>query len=469
MRRKGIVLKLGLLIMVLFLSILIPFAFLIDRIFLNVYSIYLNDNVKSLAQSLEVEWIEKNQSPEEIYHHLNLFFEHEVIFLNQNGHITHGNIMEFNEGNHLPDEWIAQLQNGETVEGERYNSDTEENFYYFVEPIFNDEAFEGGVMIFSSIDELHNKMHNVRDWMFRAIAATVLIAIGYTFFIVWNLSRPLVKMEKATREIAKGNLTTRVEVNSQDELGSLGSAINDLSVELNNYRKTRSEFLANISHELRTPTSYLIGYANLIKQGKYETPEELGRYASVIEGEASRLAKLIQELFALSKMEDGEYSLQIQEVDMEDFVQTLYAKMKLKATEKGLAATVQLNGNDHAFFTDGMKLEQILLNLLENAINYTEQGWVNLQVEMKEEQIEFIVEDTGAGIPESDQSLIFDRFYRVDKSRSRATGGTGLGLAIASELAKQISGTIQMESEENKGTRFIVKLPYSIENQDMEN
>ena len=86
---------------------------------------------------------------------------------------------------------------------------------------------------------------------------------------------------------------------------------------------------------------------------------------------------------------------------------------------------------------------------------------------MKEEHIEFIVEDTGAGIPESDQSLIFDRFYRVDKSRSRATGGTGLGLAIASELAKQISGAIQMESEENKGTRFIVTLPYSIENQDM--
>lgn len=469
MRRKGIVVKLGLLIMVLFLSILIPFAFLIDRIFLNVYSIYLNDNVKSLAQSLEVEWIEKNQSPEEIYHHLNLFFEHEVIFLNENGHITHGNIMEFNEGNHLPDDWIAQLQNGDTVEGERYNSDTEENFYYFVEPIFDDEAFEGGVMIFSSIDELHNKMHNVRDWVFRAIAATILIAIGYTFFIVWYLSRPLVNMEKATREIAKGNLTTRVEVNSQDELGSLGSAINDLSVELNNYRKTRSEFLANISHELRTPASYLIGYANLIKQGKYETPEELDRYASVIEGEASRLAKLIQELFALSKMEEGEYTLQIQEVDLEDFVQTLHAKMKLKASEKGLAATVQLHGNDRAFFTDGMKLEQILLNLLENAINYTEQGSVSLQVEMGEEHIEFIVEDTGAGIPESDQSLIFDRFYRVDKSRSRATGGTGLGLAIASELAKQISGTIQMESEEDKGTRFIVKFPYSIDNQDTKN
>ncbi|MBT2583199.1 HAMP domain-containing sensor histidine kinase [Planococcus sp. ISL-109] len=466
MKRNGIVLKLGLVIMALFLSILIPFAFLIDRIFLNVYSIYLNDNVKSIAQSLEVEWVERDQSPEEIYQHLDLFFEHEVLFLNSNGHITHGNIMEFNEGSHLPMDWVSRLQNGETIEGERFNADSQENFYYFVEPIFDNGAFEGGVMIFSSIDELHNKMHNVRDWMIWAIVATILIAIGYTFFIVWYLSRPLVKMEKATREIAKGNLNTHVEVNSRDELGSLGSAINDLSVELNNYRKTRSEFLANISHELRTPTSYLSGYAKLIKEGKYETPQELGRYASIIDGEASRLAKLIQELFDLSKMEEGEYALQVQEVDIEDFVQTLQAKVNLKATEKGLVVNVEFDGNDKAVLTDGMKLEQILLNLLENAINYTEQGSVGLYVRMKEQNIEFIIEDTGAGIPENDQSLIFDRFYRLDKSRSRATGGTGLGLAIAAELAKQISGTIQMESEEHKGTRFIVTLPYSIEKTD---
>lgn len=270
-------------------------------------------------------------------------------------------------------------------------------------------------------------------------------------------------MEQATREIAKGNLNTLVDVKSRDELGSLGSAINDLSVELNNYRKNRSEFLANISHELRTPTSYLSGFAKLIKTKKYTTPEELDRYATIIDGEASRLAQLIQELFELSKMEEGEYTLSIQEIDIEDFIYTLQEKVKLKVLSKGLSIEVGLNVSAKAFFTDGMKLEQILLNLLENAINYTSQGMVGLYVHMKEQKIEFTVTDTGGGIPGSDQPFIFERFYRVDKSRSRATGGTGLGLAISGELVKQLSGTIHLQSIENEGTKFVITLPYIIE------
>lgn len=463
MKRNGIVLKFGLLIMALFLSILIPFAFMIDQILLNVYTIYLNDNVKSIAESLEVELVEKEQSPEEIYEHLDLFFDHKVLFFNLNGYITHGEFMGFNQGFHLPSNWVSRLQKGETLEGERFNESNQENFYFVVQPIFADDKFDGGVMIFSSIDELHEKMHTVKDWLTRVIVATLLIAVGYAFFIVWFLSRPLVKMEKATREIAKGNLNTLVDVNSRDELGSLGSAINDLSIELNNYRKNRSEFLANISHELRTPTSYLSGFAKLIKTKKYATPEELDRYATIIDGEASRLAQLIQELFELSKMEEGEYTLSIQEIDIEDFIYTLQEKVKLKVLSKGLSIEVGLNISAKAFFTDGMKLEQILLNLLENAINYTSQGTVGLYVQMKEQKIEFTVTDTGAGIPGSDQPFIFERFYRVDKSRSRATGGTGLGLAISRELVKQLSGTVHLESIENEGTKFVVSLPYVIE------
>lgn len=367
--------------------------------------------------------------------------------------------MGFSQGSDLPSNWVSRLRNGETLEGERFNESNQENFYFVVQPIFDDNKFDGGVMIFSSIDELHEKMHTVKDWLTRVIVATLLIAIGYAFFIVWFLSRPLVKMEKATREIAKGNLNTLVDVKSRDELGSLGSAINDLSVELNNYRKNRSEFLANISHELRTPTSYLSGYAKLIKEEKYATLEELNRYATIIDGEASRLAQLIQELFELSKMEEGEYTLSIQEIDIEDFIHTLHEKVNLKVLSKELSFEVGMDVNTKAFFTDGMKLEQILLNLLENAINYTSHGTVGLYVCMKELEIEFTVTDTGAGIPASDQSFIYDRFYRVDKSRSRATGGTGLGLAISVELVKQLSGTIHLQSIENEGSKFIVTLP----------
>ena len=159
-------------------------------------------------------------------------------------------------------------------------------------------------------------------------------------------------------------------------------------------------------------------------------------------------------------MEEGEYVLHIQEVDMEDFVRTLQAKANLKAIDKGLNINIEFHGSEKRLFTDGMKLEQILLNLLENAINYTDEGTVGLTVRMKDQHVEFIVEDTGPGIPERDQPLVFERFYRVDKSRSRETGGTGLGLAIAAELTKQISGTIRMVSEEDLGVRFIVVIPY---------
>lgn len=461
MKSKGIVLKLGLIIMALFLSILIPFAIWIDRVFINVYSLYLNENVKAIAERVETEVSEGGRSLDSMYLDLTVFFDHEILLFNENGHITAGDFMGFYQGQHLPDEWIQRLLEGEELEGERYNPSRDENFYFVVHPIMEEGSMTSGIMIYSSIDELHDKMHVVRDWIIRAIIATILIAVAYTFFVVWYVSRPLIVMEKATRQIAKGNLDTKVTITTNDELGSLANAINDLSSELNRYRKTRSEFLADISHELRTPTSYLIGYAQLIKQGRYKDSEQLEHYSGVIEGEAERLAKLIDDLFELSKMEDGHYSLEFQEIDLIDFVDTLETKVAWMAKNKGLLFYVHQELRDDRFFTDGRRLEQILLNLLENAIHYTDQGEVTLTVDMKEQRIHFLIKDTGAGIPQEELPHIFERFYRVDKSRTRSTGGTGLGLSIVSELVKQLGGSISVSSEEKKGTTFDVSFPYS--------
>lgn len=461
MKNKGIVWKLGLIILTLFLSILIPFGLLIDRIFLTVYSLYLNENVKSIAERVETEIVVNGSSPEEIFADLRIFLDHEIIFFNPNGHITNGNFMEFNYGYHIPADWSSRLESGELLEGERFDLESQENFYYVVKPIFDEEEYLGGVLLFSSISELHDKMHVVRDWIIRAIVAAVLLALAYTLFLAWYLSRPLVKMEKATRQIAKGNLDTKVDITSNDELGSLGIAINDLSSELNNYRKNRSEFLADISHELRTPTSYLNGYAKLIKDHQYKDSDELQRYATIVEGESNRLAKLISDLFELSKMEEGEYSLYIQEIDLEDFIPSISTKVTLKAKEKGLKFSVEKSLNERLLFTDGMRLEQILLNLIENAVNYTEAGEVKLSVDANDTEILFAVSDTGIGIPQTEIPFIFERFHRVEKSRSRNTGGTGLGLSIVAELVKYISGEIHVESEEGKATTFTLKIPYT--------
>ncbi|MEQ6353194.1 HAMP domain-containing sensor histidine kinase [Lysinibacillus sp. M3] len=465
MKWNSIVFKLGVVIMVLFLSILVPFAFFIDRIFLNVYSLYLNENIKDMANRLSTVASTSMKEDPYFYENITALTNHDVIFFNENGVIISKNVLEFKTGEKIPKKWLQKLQDGKQVEGERFEEYTYEKFYYVGQPIMDNNNFQGGVLIFSSIDEFHHKMHAVRDWIIRAIITAIVLALGYTIFLVWRLSRPLLKMEQATREIAKGNLDTRVQIQSNDEVGSLAKAINDLSVELNNYRVNRSELLANISHELRTPISYLKGYAQVIKNGQYENEDELKIYSNIIESESERLAKLIQELFELSKMEEGMIKLYVQSVDIEDLVESVVQKVQLKGQEKGLILSMEIEQNLPIMQTDGLRLEQILLNLLENAVNYTDKGEVNIQVNKVKKGIQFAVIDTGLGIPPEDLPFVFDRFHRVEKSRARQMGGTGLGLAIVAELVKHLQGEIIVNSKLGEGSEFRIIFPLTIRNE----
>lgn len=466
MKWNSIVFKLGVVIMVLFLSILVPFAFLIDRIFLNVYSLYLNENIKDMADKLTTVASTTMKEDPYFFENITTLTNHDVIFFNQDGVVVSGSVQEFTSGEKIPKKWLLKLQEGKQVEGERFEEYTYEKFYYVGQPIMdNNNNFQGGVLVFSSIDEFHHKMHAVRDWIIRAIITAIVLALGYTIFLAWRLSRPLLKMEQATREIAKGNLDTRIQIQSNDEVGSLAKAINDLSIELNNYRVNRSELLANISHELRTPISYLKGYAQVIKNGQYESEDELKIYSNIIESESERLAKLIQELFELSKMEEGMIKLYVQTVDIEDLVESVVQKVQLKGQEKGLKLSMDIEQNLPSMQTDGLRLEQILFNLLENAVNYTKNGEVTVQVSKVRKGLCFAVIDTGLGIPQEDLPFVFDRFHRVEKSRARQMGGTGLGLAIVSELVKHLQGEIKVTSILGEGTEFKITFPLSISNE----
>lgn len=148
------------------------------------------------------------------------------------------------------------------------------------------------------------------------------------------MSGPLLEMEKATREIAKGNLDIRVNIPSDDEVGSLGKAINDLALETNRYRSNRREFFANISHELRTPISYLKGYAQVLRQGLYQTEEERLQYLNIIEEETERMVRLINDLFDLSKMEEGKIDLRMATIDLTEVLENALFKGRLELEKK---------------------------------------------------------------------------------------------------------------------------------------
>ncbi|WP_019153633.1 sensor histidine kinase [Robertmurraya massiliosenegalensis] len=462
MKVNGIFLKLGFIMMVLFLVILLPLGFIIDRIFLEVYSEQVHQNVNQHADKLKNTLENNFPVDSKAFDYLSSTTEGEILVFDEKGVILSNSVLEFQKGQQIQNDFLQILRKGKYFDRGYKNPETNEEFFFVGRPLIVEGKFSGGIFVFSSIDKIHQLMHSIRNWIIVSIIGSIMLALFYTLFVSRKISKPLILMERATREIAKGNLTTQIKIKSNDEIGSLGKAINKLSLELNNYRTNRSELLANISHELRTPISYLKGYAHLIKTHQYYDEKELESYSIIIENESDRLSKLIQDLFELSKMEEGKVKLYYQMVDIEELIDLTSRKVKVKAQKKDLEILI-IKNDLPSIYSDGTRIHQVLLNLLENAINYTEKGRIVVKAEQKNEFILITVKDTGTGIPEEDLPFIFDRFHRVEKSRSREMGGTGLGLAVVYELVKLLHGTVTVTSKYGYGTEFCVSLPLSIE------
>lgn len=259
--------------------------------------------------------------------------------------------------------------------------------------------------------------------------------------------------------MAKGDLNTKVSVETKDEIGSLAQAINDLAVELYRYRLNRREFFANISHELWTPLTYLEGYSKALKNKQYQTEDEKEMYLQIIEQKANRMSKLVNDLFELAKMKEGKFPLHFEEIDLIEVIEIAILKTKVKAKEKGLQLYFNNTYQLPSIYADGFRMEQIFITLIENGIRYTDKGFIKIELSNDQNKVKILIEDTGIGIPKEDLPFLFERFYRVEKSRSREYGGTGLGLAIVKQLVELQNGTIQVTSEVGKGTSFKLTFP----------
>lgn len=201
------------------------------------------------------------------------------------------------------------------------------------------------------------------------------------------------------------------------------------------------------------------GYANALKNNLHKTEEEKQQYLNIIENESDHILRLINDLFDLSKMEEGQISLQLETVNLKEIIEASILKIGIELEKKGLDLVTELDREDLIIYADGNRLEQIFINLLVNAIQYTGKGSIYIKAWGNKNNVHVVIEDTGMGIPEEELPLIFERFHRVEKSRSRDYGGTGLGLAIVKNLVEIQQGTIAVSSERNKGTRFELSFP----------
>lgn len=223
--------------------------------------------------------------------------------------------------------------------------------------------------------------------------------------------------------------------------------------------RAQREFVANVSHELRTPITTIKSYAETILDMAQEDTPETG-FIKVIEGEADRMTRIVTDLLTLSKMDNSATVLDKKVFDLAELVQSVTEKLKLDAKNHGINITFSQNGDMSSFFGDRDRMEQVITNIVSNAIKYTpEGGMVDVLAGARYTEAFVKVSDNGIGIPEKDLPRIFERFYRVDKARSRESGGTGLGLAIAKEFVELHGGRIDLTSREGKGTTVTIRIP----------
>ena len=227
-------------------------------------------------------------------------------------------------------------------------------------------------------------------------------------------------------------------------------------VKLDNMRK---EFVADVSHELKTPITSIMGYADTLLEGEYDK-ETQDKFLKVIASEARRMAKLVTDLLILSRYDNNKVKKEITEFDLGDLVKKCQEKLQLEINKKGHEVECFVTANVPPVKADKDGIERVVLNIMTNSIKYTpENGNIKIYVGFVYNDAYIKIIDNGIGIPEEDLNRIFERFYRVDKARTREMGGTGLGLSIAKEILDQNKGSIDIKSEKGKGTEVVIRIP----------
>ncbi len=327
-------------------------------------------------------------------------------------------------------------------------------------PIRNGDALEGVLVYVSQVQEIYESLRDMQikilSWM--AIVAVAVLLVNA--LLLRTITRPIGELNEGIARMSQGDLSARVEPRGNNEFAALARAFNSMSERLEQLDKSRSQFVSNASHELKTPLSTI---KILIETLLYQDPPDPAttkEFLTDVNKEIDRLNGIVSDLLTLVNIDNGA-KLNLVELDIGSLLQEQVKRLSPLARENGIelecAAKDKLE-----IMGDSLKLQQVLYNIIDNAIKYTPRGGeVHCTLARSGKKAVVRIIDTGVGIPGEDLPHIFDRFYRVDKARSRDTGGTGLGLSIVKQFVTLHGGAIEAKSEPGKGSTFIIELPLS--------
>lgn len=299
------------------------------------------------------------------------------------------------------------------------------------------------------------------------IFGTALALFLIIFFLLTRRSiQRINRIIAGVKEMEKGKLETRIDVHSADEIGNLAAAINHMADQLKGSideerrsEQAKRDLITSVSHDLRTPLTSIIGFQGLLMDRSHHSNQELERFAAIAHKKALRLQSLIDELFEYTKVSYSGYQLNRQSINLNELVGQIVEELYPVFEQACMECRLAMPDERIALWADGELLHRLLENLLNNAVKYGAEGvYVDVTLRMVAAQAELTVTNYGPAIPTEDLPHIFQRFYRVEQSRSRQTGGTGLGLAIAANIVQMHGGDIAVASG-TAGTSFRVRLP----------
>ncbi|KUO52655.1 MAG: hypothetical protein APF76_14285 [Desulfitibacter sp. BRH_c19] len=486
MINRSIILKQWLAIVLLIMVVLMFLSFGLFSLLEDFYYSQISTDLINSGQKL-TEIINEEDDPQYLIYELTLLgdvLDSHIVIVGRDGTTQAcDSMMEPPAGLLLSPGELAEVFAGEIIVKRGYHHHHFDGPMLSVAiPVYQGDSVERIIMMFKPIAPITNTINSMRELIIYSAIAAIILASTVSFFLSKTLAKPLVQMNKVANEMAKGDFSNKVKVNSKDEVGLLGASLNNLSNQLKNkiselsheksklekvlakeraIEQMRRDFIANVSHELRTPLSLLQGYSEAIIDGVAENSQEQDRYAKVIFQETLRLKRMVNELFDLSRLQTGNFTLSKTKVNITYLLKAIQEKYKPSILKTDLELNISIEKDLPEVDGDYDRLQQVLINLVENALNHTVEGEISIKAYTDDiKQIHVEVSDTGCGIPKTDLDLVWERFHKADKSRNRGNkSGTGLGLAIVKSIIEAHGGNVWVRSKEGEGSTFGFSIP----------
>jgi signal transduction histidine kinase len=363
-------------------------------------------------------------------------------------------------------EYVEKAQSGYYAFRSNFNGVYAKPYYAVAIPCYSTDT--NGNRVVTGIVFATTSTYSVMAYMgdvFKIFLISALVTFLVTFVVVWGFTyrmvQPLRQMSQAARAFGNGDYTARVKVQSHDEIGELGVAFNNMADSISNVEGMRRSFIANVSHELKTPMTTIAGFIDGILDGTIPAEKEQ-HYLKIVSDEIKRLSRLVQSMLALSRIDSGELKIHPVRFDMTDTVCTTLLTFEKMIDDK----SIQIKGLEETaplmITGDEDLIHQVVYNLIENAVKFTNQGgYIKFVLTDSVDRVTVSIENSGMGIASDEISRVFEKFYKTDKSRSRDKNGLGLGLYLVKTIIQLHGGDITVSSVENQYCRFEFYIPKS--------